>query len=124
MDLYNTDVHRMIDDIYAPEFAVVCPGLLEITDRKHFHEAEAVVLKACPDRRFRIENSLVIGDQVVVECVLSGTDQASGQKWESPWCAILTIRNGKVALDRSYVDHTRWPGFSALMDDKPSTTRP
>ncbi|WKU05584.1 nuclear transport factor 2 family protein [Micromonospora sp. HUAS LYJ1] len=109
IEYYNTDVHRMIDDSYAPDVNVVCPGLIDITDRAQFHEIEQSVLDAAPDRRARIDNLIAAGDHVIVEAVLFGTDTDSGTTWETPWCAILTFRDGTIVTDHTYLDRTRWP---------------
>lgn len=114
MTLYNTDVHRMIEESYADTFRVVCPGLLEITDKKNFHEIEQHVLDAAPDRKFRIEDSITTGNKVIVECVLFGTDPHDGHTWHTPWCAILTLDNGQVVEDHSYIDATNWPGVPTM----------
>ncbi|MFG2004000.1 nuclear transport factor 2 family protein [Spirillospora sp. NPDC048911] len=109
-ELYNTDVHRMIDESYAEDFVLICPGLLHLDDRQRFHEVEQAVLDVAPDRRFVVEQTYESDpDHVIAECVLQGTDPETGKDWESFFCAILTIEDGKITSDRSYIDRTTWP---------------
>ncbi len=109
--LYNTDVHRMVDESYSTKAEVHAMGLLVIKDPDTFHGAEAAVLKAAPDRQARIERTIAKGNTVVVEAVLFGTDKNTEKTWETPWCAILTFKDGKIISDHTYLDQTKWPGL-------------
>ncbi|MEU2718559.1 nuclear transport factor 2 family protein [Streptomyces sp. NPDC007205] len=106
--LYNTDVHRMIDECYAESFHVLCPGLLEITDKAHFHEIEQAVLDADSTRRLHLTDVVAADDRVVVECVLRG---GGTRQWETFCCAILTFKDGQIINDHTYLDRTQWPGL-------------
>lgn len=109
--LYNDDVHRMVDESYAEDFEVQVLGLLTMRKRETFHRAEEAVLVAAPRRRARIERSIAAGDTVVVEATLVDPDR--GEDWQTPWCAVLRFRDGKIVSDHTYLDHTKWPGFRA-----------
>ncbi len=58
---------------------------------------------------YRIGRTHAAGDVVVVEATLFDPDQ--GDEWRSPFCAILTFKDGCIVEDRTYLDDTRWPGF-------------
>jgi ketosteroid isomerase-like protein len=111
VELFNTDVHRWIDECYADEFHIVCPGIIEITDRATFHQIEQAVLDAEPTRKGRLTDVIPAGDRVTVEGVLyGGTDTP----WETHWCAILRFKDGRIVSDHSYVDRTQWPWLKDL----------
>ena len=107
--LYNEDVHRMVDECYAPQAEISVVGRMAFGNGETFHRAEENVLTAAPRRRAHIERMIARGDAVVVEAVLRDPDR--GEDWRTPWCAILTFREGKIVLDHTYLDHTEWPGF-------------
>jgi len=116
-ELYNDDVHRMIDESYAETFEVDVRGHLVMHRRETFHRAEQAVLVAAPRRRARIERAVAAGDTVVVEAMLLDPDK--GEDWQSPWCAVLRFRDGKIVSDHTYLDAARWPGFRAPRDQTP-----
>ncbi|MGV0586834.1 nuclear transport factor 2 family protein [Mycobacteroides chelonae] len=113
MELYNKDVHRLVDDLYAEDFEVVLPGLLQTTQKSEFHSIEDVVLEAAPDRRAEIVRAIAKDDTVVVEGESSWF--AGGEQQKSSWCAILTVVGGKVTSDHTYIDPTRFPGAAAVL---------
>jgi ketosteroid isomerase-like protein len=67
------------------------------------------VLRAAPKRRMRVDRTHVVGNVVVVEAVLIDPDKGPG--WQTPFCAVLTFRDGKIITDRTYLDFTKWPGL-------------
>jgi hypothetical protein len=48
--------------------------------------------------------------------VLLDPDQKRG--WKLPLCAVLTLRDGKIALDWTYAEFRKWPGL------RPNPPRP
>lgn len=112
LELYNTNVHQCIDELYAADFEVVLPGLLRTTDKSEFHSIEDVVLDAAPDRRAEMLRAVAKGNTVVIEAVSTWSDEHGGQK-NSFWCAILTIENDKITVDHTYIDPTSFPGAAA-----------
>jgi ketosteroid isomerase-like protein len=110
-ELYNDDVHRMVDESYAESFEVDVRGQFVMHRRETFHRAEETVLAAVPRRRMRIVRAIADGDTVVVEAVLVDPDK--GEDWQPPWCAVLRFRDGKIVSDHTYLDAARWPGFRA-----------
>jgi ketosteroid isomerase-like protein len=116
-ELYNDDVHRMVDESYAETFEVDVRGQFVMHRRETFHRAEQAVLVAAPRRRARIERAVAAGDTVVVEAMLLDPDK--GEDWQSPWCAVLRFRDGKIVSDHTYLDAAHWPGFRAPRDHTP-----
>jgi len=111
VELYNDDVHRMVDESYAETFEVDVCGQFVMRRRETFHRAEQAVLEAAPRRRARVERMIACGDTVVVEASLVDPDQEP--QWQLPWCAVLRLRDGKIVSDHTYLDSARWPGFRA-----------
>lgn len=109
--LYNEDVPRMVDECYAETFEVDVRGQFVMHRRDTFRRAEDAVVAAAPRRRMRIERTIARGDVVVVEAVLVDPDR--GEDWQTPWCAVLHFRDGKILSDHTYLDAVRWPGFKA-----------
>ena len=84
-----------------------------IEDPEQFLKVERTVLKAAPRRRMRLDHVHVTGEVVTVEMMLLNPD--AGAEWELPFVAVLTMRDGKIAVDRSYADWSRWPGLENLV---------
>lgn len=109
-DTYNTDVEKMILETYAEDADVMFTGA-SAHGHEQFLKLEKGIKAAAPGRRMRIDHVQFIGDQkTVVEAVI--LDEARPDFF-SPWCAILTIKGGKIVKDRTYLEPTRWPGIEA-----------
>jgi ketosteroid isomerase-like protein len=109
-ETYNNDVERMVSECYAENCRVQAAfGGDAVEGRARFLELEQQVSKAAPRRKIRLEHTYAVGDVVVVEATLLDPDQ--GDDWRSPFCAILTFKDGQITADRTYLDHTKWPGF-------------
>jgi len=108
-DTYNNDVSRMVRDCYAPDCRVYPMGLRVLEGQAGLQRAEDAVLKQAPRRRMRVERRHVSGNVVCVEAVLLDPDR--GESWELPFVAVLTIEHGRIAIDRTYADWSRWPGL-------------
>lgn len=110
LDAYNTDVERLVLDVYSHEADVYMTGG-EIHGKAQFLAVEKAILAAAPQRHMRIDRALVCGqDSVVIEAVI--LDRARPDFF-SPFCAILTIREGRIVEDHSYLDPSQWPGIAA-----------
>ena len=108
-ETYNNDVERMVSECYAENCRVSSIfGGATIEGRSRFQKLEQRVLKAAPRRKIRLKHTHATGDVVVVEATLFDPDQ--GDEWQSPFCAVLTFKDGKIVEDRTYLDETRWPG--------------
>ena len=109
-ETYNNDVDRMVNECYAENCKVSSMfGGAIIEGRPRFLKLEQRVVKVAPRRNIRLERTHAVGNVVVVEATLFDPDQ--GDEWQSPFCAILTFKDGRIVEDRTYLDDTRWPGF-------------
>ena len=72
-------------------------------------QAANAVLAAAPRRKMRVDHIHPCGETIVVEAVLLDPDR--GDDWESPFCAVLTLRDGMIVSDHTYLDFTQWPGL-------------
>jgi hypothetical protein len=115
IDLYNTDVHRMIDEVYA-NVDVVCPGALEIHDRQDFHAIEQIALDVAPDRKAHILRTIDAADRVILEGDVTYTDQKTGEQRQTFWCGIFTFQDSRVISDRTYLNPAEWPGGQQMAD--------
>jgi ketosteroid isomerase-like protein len=108
-ETYNNDVDLMVSECYAENCSAASMlGGSKIEGHSPFRKLERRVLKAAPKRKIRLEHTHAAGDVVVVEATLLDPDQ--GDAWQSPFCAVLTFKDGKIVEDRTYLDETRWPG--------------
>ena len=109
-ETYNNDVDRMVNECYAENCKVSSMfGGAIIEGRPRFLKLEQRVVKVAPRRNIRLKRTHAVGNVVVVEATLFDPDQ--GDQWQSPFCAILTFKDGRIVEDRTYLDDTRWPGF-------------
>lgn len=109
-ETYNHDVERFVPDCYAENcIAASMLSGAKIEGRSRFLKLEHRVLKVAPRRNIRIDHTHAAGDVVVVEATLFDPDQ--GVEWQSPFCAVLTFKDGQIVEDRTYLDDRRWPGM-------------
>ena len=106
---YNDDATRMVQECYAEDCKVYPMGLGVIEGRQGLQKVEDAVLAKAPRRRLAILRTHVAGDTACVEAELRDPDR--GADWSVPFVAVLTIRAGQVAIDRTYADWSRWPGL-------------
>nr|ABW96531.1 hypothetical protein [Streptomyces spiroverticillatus] len=114
IELYNTDVHAMIDQCYPDDLRIKVNGVLALTDRDKFHKVESEVLGIAPDRQAAITRLLHTGDDTVtVEGTCTFTDTESGSTRRTYWCSIWTITDGLVTSDSTYLDASVWTGVGS-----------
>lgn len=118
-ELYNTDVARMISELYHPDATMGVVGVGEICDPEPFLAFEQAVLHAAPHRHIRIQATYPFENHVAVESLLFDPDK--GKDWSLPFCTILTFRDGKIATDRNYLDFSKWPAAESI---QPETAAP
>jgi limonene-1,2-epoxide hydrolase len=106
---YNDDVTRMVRECYAEDCQVYPMGLGMIEGQAKLQKVEDAVLAQAPKRRLDIVRTHIADDTVCVEAELRDPDR--GAEWRVPFIAVLTIRDGCVAVDRTYADWSRWPGL-------------
>jgi len=109
IDLYNNDIERFVPECHTPDCRVHVMGLSVIEGHAQFLEVERTVLRAAPRRSMRLEHAHVSGDCVALEVTLLNPD--AGADWALPFAAVLSMRDGLIATDRSYADWSRWPGL-------------
>lgn len=107
-DTYNNDVDKMIADTHAKD-ATVMFNAARVAGHEQFLRLEKAIKAAAPGRMMRVDRVLFVDDQTaVVEAVI--LDKARPDFF-SPWIALLTIRDGKIVQDRTYLEPHRWPGI-------------
>ena len=104
--LYNTDIERFVRECYTPDCEI---NGGDVRGHEGLLATERRVLAAAPRRRMRVERTHAVGGVVVVEAVLLDPDQRPG--WKLPLCAVLTFRDGKIAVDWTYAEFRKWPGL-------------
>jgi hypothetical protein len=72
-------------------------------------EIERAIMQAVPDRQIQLVRIYAKGNQIVVECVISWTED--GVYRETPFIAFLLLdQNGLIIRDRRYLSLDHWPG--------------
>ena len=107
LELYNSDIERFVQECYTSDCKVYMMGYGVVEGPKKFLKMEQKVLQAAPRRRMRLDHTHVTGDVVTFEGAVLNPD--AGDDWELPFAAVLVMRDGKIAIDRTYADYTRWP---------------
>lgn len=110
IELYNNDIERFVPECYTNDCRVVASGAGVIEGAEAFLAVERAVLEAAPRRRMRLDHEHVAGDTVVLEITLLNPD--AGADWALPFVTVLSMRDGKIALDTNYADWSRWPGLA------------
>lgn len=110
IELYNEDIERFVPECYTGDCRVIASGAGVIEGPEAFLEVERKVLEVAPKRRMRLDHEHVTGDTVVLEITLLNPD--AGEDWSLPFVTILTMRDGKIAVDTNYADWSRWPGLA------------
>jgi len=109
---YNTDVGRLVRECYAPD-AHLCFNSAEVRGHEQLLRVCEGVFGACPTRRMRVDHVHFSGvDTVILEAAV--LDQAQPEFY-SPFCTILTVRDGRIVTDRTYLEPTRWPGLAGAV---------
>jgi ketosteroid isomerase-like protein len=106
-EYYNSDVDRMVRECYAPDCVIEVKGGISFQGHDTFAAIELGVERAAPRRRGALVRAIATGDTVIVQGML--TDPDRGPDWQSPYCAILTLRDGLIVRDESYLDLRVWP---------------
>ncbi len=111
-DSYNSaaDGGQFVKDTYAPDAKVLFTGA-SVSGHEQFIRLERAIKTAAPGRSMRIDRLRFLGDDVViVEAVVLDSAQPD---FFSPWIALLTLHDGKIVEDRTYLDSAHWPGIAA-----------
>lgn len=109
-ETYNSDPDKMILDTYAQDATVTFTGA-SVAGHDQFLALERAIKKAAPGRAMRIDRVLFIDDRTAV---VEATELDSARpEFYSPWCALLSFKDGKIVQDRTYLEPNRWPGIEA-----------
>lgn len=113
-DLYNSDdVEQFVLACYAKDANVWFTGA-SAHGHDQFLSVETGVKTGAPGRYMRIDHVHFLDDErAIVEAAV--LDRARPEFF-SPWIAILTIKDGKIVNDRTYLDPSRWPGIERVLD--------
>lgn len=111
--LNKHDVNAVVDgydhdaDISSPNWEGVKTGADAITEvyKRYF--------ASTPDLAYKVNNIINAGDNIIVEYTTSGTlsqpesgtpEYMRGKKYSLNYCAILTVKRGKITNERDYFD--------------------
>ncbi|NNL85283.1 MAG: nuclear transport factor 2 family protein [Myxococcales bacterium] len=108
-DLYNSDAVKMALECYAENCVVRPMGGGTLRGNEKLAALERAIIEAAPRRYMRVAERHVAGDTVIVEAVLRDHDK--GDKWQIPFIAVMTCKDGRVVEDRTYADWREWPGL-------------
>jgi ketosteroid isomerase-like protein len=112
-ETYNVGVERMVLDCYASD-AHVCFTGGEARGHAQFLRLENAIVAGCPGRYMRVDRVLMAGDDTAV--VEAAVLDKARPDFYSPFCAILVVRDGRIALDRTYLDPSNWPGIEGAVE--------
>jgi len=110
IELYNNDIERFVPECYTDDCRVIAAGAGTIAGPAQVLAVARAVLNAAPCRRMRLDHEHVAGATVIMEICLLNPD--AGAEWSLPFVTILTMRDGKIAVDTNYTDWSRWPGLA------------
>jgi ketosteroid isomerase-like protein len=114
-ELYNTDVERMVRECYAPDCLIDVKNGISFQGHETFAAIELGVERQAPRRRGTIVRAFASGDTVTVQGLL--TDEDRGPDFRSEYCAVLTLRDGLIVHDQSYLDLRVWPNPGLSRDE-------
>lgn len=111
VDAYNTDLERSI--FHPKRYRVQLPLQKVSFSGKIAEEIEKKIKEISPDRKITMVTSYAKGNQVVVESIISWTDE--GVDYETPFIAFLLFdEEGLIIRDRSYITLDHFPGASEI----------
>jgi ketosteroid isomerase-like protein len=85
------------------------------TEERNLAAIELGVERQAPRRRGAIVRAFASGDTVTVLGLL--TDEDRGPDFRSEYCAVLTLRDGLIVHDQSYLDLRVWPNPGLSRDE-------
>jgi hypothetical protein len=100
-ELWNTDPHRMVEEIYAPQVTLASassPSSL-IRGRAALHEVEDGLLEMIPDHRMEILRAVQQKHVAVVELLIAGTHAGERVRCASPACVWWELDDDGLVLD-------------------------
>ena len=101
-DFYNTDIEQFVQ-IYTED--CIINGRIN-QGRDELLQNERAYLASAPRRTMRIGQKYAVGDVVIVLGVILDPDREPD--WNVPFCAVLTFHDGKIALDWTYAEFSKF----------------
>jgi steroid delta-isomerase-like uncharacterized protein len=112
---FNAHDSAALRDLTAEDCTFWSPGGVTATGREAVVEANAMWFRACSDARVTVTKLVVEGDTMAEEGVFEGTHDgvlktpmgdvpATGRKMHGEYVNIATIRDGKMATQKLYLD--------------------
>jgi predicted ester cyclase len=113
-EAWNANQLDKLDALFAPGFTMhsgpppQLPQGLEGAKMTH-----GMAMQAMPDRKTQIQDIIADGDQVAVRVRITGTNTggfpwlnipANGNKVDTEWISIYTLKDGKVTEHRAVMD--------------------
>jgi hypothetical protein len=100
-ELWNTDPHRMVEEVYAAQVTLASAGSPDspIRGRAALHEVEDGLLELIPDHRMEILRVIQQGHVVVVELLIAGTPAGERVRCASPACVWWELDEDGLVLD-------------------------
>jgi hypothetical protein len=110
VNTYNEQGENFVPVCYSQDLYVKLPGG-EARGREQYVEIEKAVMRECPSRRLRLDRVRFSEEHTaIVEGVLLDDTRPD---FYSPFCCILTARDGKFVEEHAYINPTEWPGLEA-----------
>ena len=108
---YNTGFDTKI--FHPLRFRMQLPTLKCSYNLKIAEEVENIISKEAPDRKMRIAMSYAKGNQVVVEGIITWTEE--GNYKESPFLSFLLLdTDGLIIRDRRHITLQNWPAADKI----------
>jgi len=112
LDAYNTTLHRGV--FHPQRYRVQLPLQNASFSGKIAEQIEGRIKKTVPDRKMRLVFTYARGNQVVVEGIISWSEEGAYQ--ETPFISFLLFdKDGLIIRDRSYVNLGHFPGADEIV---------
>jgi steroid delta-isomerase-like uncharacterized protein len=107
--------------VYSPNWEGAKTGSTGVT------ETYTRYFSSSPDLFYKVTNTLLAGDNIIVEYISGGTlsnpesgtpDYMKGKKYTINYCAIFTIKNGKIVKETDYFDQVAFLRQVGFFDQK------
>ena len=109
----NTDLNMKI--YHSDRFRMQLPPQKCSYNLKITKEIEEIIKREAPDRNMHLAMSYAKGNQVVVEAILSWTDQ--GTLRETPFISFLLLdKDGLIVRERRHITMQNWPAAKKIKE--------
>lgn len=122
IELYNGQDMKKFVEIYGPDGTVTLfdgfanPGTEpSITDHTFFARHELHMLNATPGRRLNVRRMIPTEDVVIIEADYIDVNDPT---FRLPICSLLTVEDGYVKSDHTYLHRADLPGATVSLPGK------